>query len=398
MASKLLLCLLLSQLVLTGLAVPGYSNNVTAPTTSPYGRPSATGVISYSASNVTTVTPVICPHQHARFVRGSPDYGNPGSKPFPITSPSPTTTAVDTSTPTHFLRLNQRYQEQITSILADPERLCNSQTVRHRASWNTLAQKDRNAYLSAVHCMHRNLTNLHTNVTGSRFRADDFTSHHIVTGGQYVFTGFMLPFHRWMIQGYEDVLRTECGYEGALPYWDFSEHADDITKDPIFSGNAASMGGDGAPVPGGHGYVEIDYPSGKFVLLSGAGGGCLFDQPFKLIGARLGYSLQWGSDSNKTVLYPLPRYDEAGSLKSRDALGFNDRCLTRDLNTFTGKQLNLTHVEYDLSCPDFSCLQERLNGAQKGYPFILNVMNAARSAIGGISLDLTLASPTPFTT
>lgn len=84
-------------------------------------------------------------------------------------------------------------------------------------------------------------------------------------------------------------------------------------------------------------------------------------------------------------MYPLPQYPD-GTLEA-DFLQFNDRCMTRDLNAWSGRQLNITHVEYDLDCSDFECFQQRINGAPSGYPYILNLANAARFAVGGLQLD-----------
>ncbi|KAF2465323.1 Di-copper centre-containing protein [Lindgomyces ingoldianus] len=267
-----------------------------------------------------------------------------------------------------FADLNKRYQQYISGTLANSSRKCSAKNVRHRRSWAKLSDDDRKSYLNSVHCLHNGISSKFTQVPGAKFRADDLTTHHIISGGIYVFTGFMLPFHRWMIQVYEDMLRDECDYKGAIPFWDFSEHTGDITKDPIFSGNSTSMGGNGAPVPRGHGWVELDYLSGKKSVPPGSGGSCLFNPPFR------------------TITYE-------GGVTSWDAISFRDRCLTRDLNTWAGQLLNIAHVEYDLSCTNIGCLQERLNGAQPGYPYLLNLMNSVRFSVGGLQLD-PFAAPT----
>ena len=36
-------------------------------------------------------------------------------------------------------------------------------------------------------------------------------------------TGFFLPWHRLYVQTFEDALRSECGYNGVQPYWDWTK-------------------------------------------------------------------------------------------------------------------------------------------------------------------------------
>jgi hypothetical protein len=36
-------------------------------------------------------------------------------------------------------------------------------------------------------------------------------------------TGFFLPWHRQYVQTFEDKLKSECGYNGVQPYWDWTQ-------------------------------------------------------------------------------------------------------------------------------------------------------------------------------
>lgn len=87
----------------------------------------------------------------------------------------------------------------------------------------------------------------------------------------------------------------------------------------------------------------------------------------------------------KASTYPLPQYAEAEG--DSDFYQLNDLCLTRDLNPRAAQILATSHVEYDLSCADVNCLQDRFNNDVPGHPYRLNLMNAARFAVGGLQLD-----------
>ena len=92
-------------------------------------------------------------------------------------------------------------------------------------------------------------------------------------------SGLLLPWHRQFIWAHEQALRSECGYKGVQPYWDWSEHADDQSKSPVFDGTPTSFGGNGKPVP--HSAQNATMPGlpTPFVISrpAGTGGGCVTD-------------------------------------------------------------------------------------------------------------------------
>lgn len=63
------------------------------------------------------------------------------------------------------------------------------------------------------------------------------------------FTGLFLPWHRAYLNDFENALRTECGYKGAHPYWDWRLDASaDFPKATIFDDSPTSgFGGWGDP-------------------------------------------------------------------------------------------------------------------------------------------------------
>lgn len=49
--------------------------------------------------------------------------------------------------------------------------------------------------------------------TSAKSHMDAFTSAH--------FTGRFLAFHRLLLQTLDNILAEECGYKGAIPYWNW---------------------------------------------------------------------------------------------------------------------------------------------------------------------------------
>ncbi|KAJ7578733.1 hypothetical protein C8J56DRAFT_968947, partial [Mycena floridula] len=96
----------------------------------------------------------------------------------------------------------------------------------------------------------------------------------------------ILPWHRRFVALYESTLRSECGYEGAQPYWDWTLDADTgtITNSPIFD-PVHGFGGNGAFIEGWRGFF------GNLTTPPGSGGGCIQDGPFKTITFPLGLVL-----------------------------------------------------------------------------------------------------------
>jgi hypothetical protein len=54
-----------------------------------------------------------------------------------------------------------------------------------------------------------------------------------------------LPWHRYFLNLFEDALRTDCGYQGTQPYWDWNLDTADWSKSPIFD-PVRGFGGNGA--------------------------------------------------------------------------------------------------------------------------------------------------------
>ncbi|KAJ7573717.1 tyrosinase [Mycena floridula] len=143
-----------------------------------------------------------------------------------------------------------------------------------RQEWRVLNDTQKEDYISAIQCL-MELPAV-TAFEGVKTRFDDFQALHVALTYEIHWVGQFLPWHRRFVALYESTLRSECGYEGAQPYWDWTLDADTgtITNSPIFD-PVHGFGGNGAFIEGWRGFF------GNLTTPPGSGGGCIQDGPFK---------------------------------------------------------------------------------------------------------------------
>lgn len=172
-----------------------------------------------------------------------------------------------------------------------------------------------------------------------------------------------MPWHRYFVWQYETALRDECGYTGTQPYWDWTLHNDDFTKDPLFDGSEYSLGGNGVRVP--HGTVNgtvPGVPSPQVVTRPpGTGGGCVVDGPFANTTLNLGPVFPGGDHNN-------------------NGLEYSPHCLSRDfLQPLSERFLTKEAVAELLSQPTLADFRKNLDD---GIHF------AGHSSVGGDETDI----------
>ncbi|KAH8828604.1 hypothetical protein DL96DRAFT_1012081 [Flagelloscypha sp. PMI_526] len=118
---------------------------------------------------------------------------------------------------------------------------------RVRREWSSLGQGTKQSYIAAVQCTQTRLGPI-TPFAGSRSRFDDFTALHVKEFQDVHWVAQFLPWHRYYLWLYESVLIQECGYQGALPYWDEVKDAGFYAQSDLFQ--PSSFGGDGDPSRG----------------------------------------------------------------------------------------------------------------------------------------------------
>lgn len=235
-----------------------------------------------------------------------------------------------------------------------------------------LTRKERKSYIAAVHCLASKQPGLTDRnlVPGARSRYDDFVVSHIQNALLVHFSGAFLPYHRRFVWLYEQALRSECGYTGAQPYWDWSKFYDDPRRGPVLDGSDVSMGSDGVYIPNRE-PTNVTVPNGPILPFPpGEGGGCLASGPFT-------------ADKWEVRLGPIG-VEPKGPL---DGLGFNPRCLTRDIGLQWAKDTTPTNITKLLDgCQDLGCFNLELDSGEGG------VHTSGHFQVGGPQLDV-WASP-----
>ncbi|KAH7355704.1 hypothetical protein BKA66DRAFT_540064 [Pyrenochaeta sp. MPI-SDFR-AT-0127] len=198
---------------------------------------------------------------------------------------------------------------------------CTLGTTAIRREWSTLAPWEKTDYINAVKCLAKKPAKTPAGVAaGAKNRYDDFVATHINQTLSIHGTGNFLTWHRYFTWAYEQVLRNECGYKGYQPYYNWPWWANDPLKSPIFDGSNFSMSGDGEYVAGRNGTC-IPSKDACFITIPPAnGGGCIKSGPFK------DWSINLGPVAPALEgITPNPEFT---------GLGYNPRCLRRDISKF----------------------------------------------------------------
>ncbi|KAH8586962.1 hypothetical protein B0O99DRAFT_694994 [Bisporella sp. PMI_857] len=115
-----------------------------------------------------------------------------------------------------------------------------------RKEWRELTDAERVEYLRAAVCLRGLPKEKYPDVDVVTTRLDDLVYTHFTLNSQIHFVANFLPWHRWYVKLHEDLLRTECGFNGTQPYWDWSIDADaeNTPNSPLFD-PVTGFGGDG---------------------------------------------------------------------------------------------------------------------------------------------------------
>jgi tyrosinase len=208
--------------------------------------------------------------------------------------------------------------------------------------WNrrTLSLKEKADYFTAVKCILKKpaLTPPFEN-SGVLSRYDDLVYTHIQQTFSIHYVGHFLPWHRYFVATYEHMLRDECGYKGAQPYWDWTLDVNPpnsnisvdeyFARSPVFDADTG-FGGNGQFVP-----VNESNP---FEVPGRTGGGCVQDGPF-------------AGDSQLVHLGPT------------SSVTYNPQCLKRDFSAgFARRYLGLNQTQLTLSQPNYGWFDSVVEG------------------------------------
>ncbi|KAL0465169.1 hypothetical protein QR685DRAFT_538774 [Neurospora intermedia] len=114
-----------------------------------------------------------------------------------------------------------------------------------RREWRSLTETERNEFVDAIHCLARTPSEWGEN---NRSVYDDFAILHGGVGSWCHRSASFLPWHRWTLHVFENILKDKCGFPrgGTIPYWDWSLDHLSLSSSSIFS-PTTGFGSDGAP-------------------------------------------------------------------------------------------------------------------------------------------------------
>jgi tyrosinase len=104
---------------------------------------------------------------------------------------------------------------------------------RVRQEWDSYSDSDRQAFVSAVRCLMGKPASGQFSQAKSRYE-DLVALHQTLTPNVHGNSKFLL-WHRYYLFTFEDVLRSECGFDRALPWWDETRYSGRFAQSSIFS-------------------------------------------------------------------------------------------------------------------------------------------------------------------
>ncbi|KAK7917253.1 hypothetical protein PG985_010861 [Apiospora marii] len=205
-----------------------------------------------------------------------------------------------------------------------------------RREWRTLSKSERQSFIGAVRCLQSKPGQTSDTFEGVKSRYDDFVALHITQTDYVHWVGQLLPWHRYFLWFFEQSLREACGYNGGVPYWDWTQDAvseQAVLESPIFD-PIHGFGGNGPYIVNTTGFPK-DWQTMTPVPRR-TGGGCIEDGPFAHVNISMG-------PGNHT--------------------GYTPHCLRRDFSPWLVTQtLNASKLAFVLEAEDFWHLDHRVEG------------------------------------
>lgn len=130
------------------------------------------------------------------------------------------------------------------SVIPRADSSCTNPEVRKE--WRELTDDEKAEYIRAAVCVRGLPKSKYAEIDAVTTRMDDLVYTHFTLAPQIHFVANFLPWHRWFLKLHEDLLRSECGFTGTQPYWDWSIDGDavDTPNSPVFD-PVTGFGGNG---------------------------------------------------------------------------------------------------------------------------------------------------------
>lgn len=135
--------------------------------------------------------------------------------------------------------LQRKSQRPFATPEEPPREVCEHSTAR--PSWHELPLHRRRGYVHAV----QRLSTLPSRLGLNTSLYDDFTYVHTQLVWQVHHVAMSLPFHRYFLYLFEQTLQLQGGYDGPIPYWDWTLDAGNPLSSPMWD-PVAAFGGNGS--------------------------------------------------------------------------------------------------------------------------------------------------------
>ncbi|KAI0475366.1 Di-copper centre-containing protein [Xylariaceae sp. FL0804] len=139
---------------------------------------------------------------------------------------------------------NDKKVEGEKEVVAEPEvkatstststSTCNASDPNIRYEWDNFQDTDRTAFVTAIKCLMDSPSG-GSAFPGSTSRYEDLVSVHQQLTNQIHMMAKFLPWHRYFVHVFESLLRSECGFDRAMPWWDETKNAGDFNGASIFT-------------------------------------------------------------------------------------------------------------------------------------------------------------------
>ncbi len=109
-----------------------------------------------------------------------------------------------------------------------------------RTEWRLLSNSQKASFVNAVKCLMGKPSA--GGYPGSRNRYEDLVSVHQQMVNTIHMVGQFLPWHRYYLHIFQGLLKSQCGYNSPLPWWDETQDAGHFHSSPIFDANFFGTG------------------------------------------------------------------------------------------------------------------------------------------------------------
>ena len=111
---------------------------------------------------------------------------------------------------------------------------CDASNANVRFEWDNYSNSDRTAFVEAIKCL-QNKPSGGSQYTGSQSRYEDLVSVHRDMTANIHQTAAFLVWQRYFVWVFESMLREECAFDRAMPWWDETKHAGAFAKSDVFT-------------------------------------------------------------------------------------------------------------------------------------------------------------------